>query len=281
MQRYQSHDKAIGITERCNKMNVPILELGEVWSSPDWCIDSHTNDGDEIYLQTRGSSQWQVGRKNYTVCEGGYYFIPQGQRHRIEKFTGHNIHFFYVVLKPGFLKNLGLSKAESAWPDQSMFSAEGLAMRPSFEGLIREITTETAWQANALRAHLITLCVELIRLQRFSCSKHGKPKVHRAAHRARELIEAKPGIDWTIDSLSSVVCLSEGHLLQVFRESFGMTPRQFLIQQRVLRAQYLLHHSNRSITDIAIELGFSSSQHLATCFKKHTGHTPTYYRKTA
>ena len=75
--------------------------------------------------------------------------------------------------------------------------------------------------------------------------------------------------------------VSVSHLITLFRKSTGETPHQFLLARRIERAEALLRSSDRSITDIAMDLGFSSSQHFATAFKKKKGVTARDVRRLA
>ena len=55
------------------------------------------------------------------------------------------------------------------------------------------------------------------------------------------------------------------------------TPRQYLLNQRIQRATYLLINTTLSITDIAGECGFSNLYHFCRTFKQRTGLTPSEY----
>ena len=65
--------------------------------------------------------------------------------------------------------------------------------------------------------------------------------------------------------------LSPNHLAQLFTDEVGVSPRQFLLRERVRRAKELLQGSDAAITSIALDLGFSSSQHFAKMFKRSRG----------
>ncbi|MCB0034122.1 MAG: helix-turn-helix transcriptional regulator [Anaerolineales bacterium] len=84
----------------------------------------------------------------------------------------------------------------------------------------------------------------------------------------------------TIDDLCHYSHLSRSRIFQLFDEYVGQSPVSHIMSLRIKRAQALLHQTDQSITDIAYELGFSSSQHFATAFKRHTGISPSAYRKT-
>jgi AraC-like DNA-binding protein len=66
-----------------------------------------------------------------------------------------------------------------------------------------------------------------------------------------------------------------------FKKETGLTPADCLRRLRCEQAGVLLGKTGKSITTIAFELGFSSSQYFASTFRKYTGMTPGQYRKKA
>jgi AraC-like DNA-binding protein len=58
----------------------------------------------------------------------------------------------------------------------------------------------------------------------------------------------------------------------------GMPPTQYLNGYRVEKAQTLLKNTDRSITDIALAVGFDDASYFARIFKKQTGMTPREYK---
>ncbi|MEM6404386.1 MAG: AraC family transcriptional regulator [Cyanobacteria bacterium P01_D01_bin.116] len=78
--------------------------------------------------------------------------------------------------------------------------------------------------------------------------------------------------------LAQLLDMSEFHFGRLFKQSIGMTPHQYLSQQRVERAKELLKKTDRLIIDIALECGFSSHSHLSKQFRQITGITPKAYR---
>jgi AraC family transcriptional regulator len=60
----------------------------------------------------------------------------------------------------------------------------------------------------------------------------------------------------------------------------GLTPHQYLLQQRVVRAKQLLAGSPRSFSEIAAACGFQDGSQFSTVFRKYTGNTPTAYRQS-
>jgi AraC family transcriptional regulator len=71
------------------------------------------------------------------------------------------------------------------------------------------------------------------------------------------------------------------NLLVAFRLSFGTTPAQYVLAERLRRVRWLLHHTPLSIAAIAAETGFSSQSHLCIQFKLKEKVTPMQYRRAS
>lgn len=70
-----------------------------------------------------------------------------------------------------------------------------------------------------------------------------------------------------------------GHLSSIFSEREGLTIEQFIILQKIEKVKELLVYDELNLNEIADELGYSSSAHLSSQFKKVTGLTPTFYKQ--
>ena len=67
-------------------------------------------------------------------------------------------------------------------------------------------------------------------------------------------------------------------LSRLFSETEGITIEQYIINQKIERVKELMIYDERSLSQIAFDLGYSSVAHLSTQFKKITGMTPTYFK---
>ena len=84
--------------------------------------------------------------------------------------------------------------------------------------------------------------------------------------------------DIKLADLATLLNISESHFSHQFKQAIGMTPHQYLLQQRIERAKQLLKEGDRSIMDIAFLCGFNSHSHLSKQFRQLTGMTPKAYR---
>lgn len=83
----------------------------------------------------------------------------------------------------------------------------------------------------------------------------------------------------SVDDMARFANLSPSQLSRVFKKETGTTPAEFLTGLRVQKAKKLLLNPRFSVTEVALNCGFSSSAYFATCFAGRTGLTPTEYRK--
>ncbi len=84
---------------------------------------------------------------------------------------------------------------------------------------------------------------------------------------------------WTVEEMAALVGLGTTLFNEKVKSYSGFSPLSYLINIRISEAIKLLKQPSISLTDIALDTGFYSSQHFSTTFKKLTGYTPSQFRK--
>ncbi|MGB7085066.1 MAG: AraC family transcriptional regulator [Phormidesmis sp.] len=102
--------------------------------------------------------------------------------------------------------------------------------------------------------------------------------------RVVDYMKANLAQDLSILDFASLIGMSESHFSRSFKQSVGIAPYQYLLQQRVERAKQLLKQQALkrqalSISDIALDCGFANQTHLTKVFRQMTGTTPKAYQK--
>ena len=103
----------------------------------------------------------------------------------------------------------------------------------------------------------------------------------------RRLLRARDAMDRAYDrpldvrALARVALMSESHFSRSFREAFGEPPHRYLQRRRVERAMALLRETDRSVTEICFDVGFSSLGTFSRTFRGVVGESPTEYRRHA
>ena len=100
----------------------------------------------------------------------------------------------------------------------------------------------------------------------------------------RRLLRARDAMDRAypevldVPALAAIAVMSEAHFIRSFRAAFGETPHRYLQRRRVERAMYLLRRTDRSVTDICLDVGFASLGTFSRTFRVVVGQTPSEYR---
>jgi AraC family transcriptional regulator len=94
-----------------------------------------------------------------------------------------------------------------------------------------------------------------------------------------DYIKANLTDDISILDLAKLTHMSESHFSRSFKQSVGIAPYQYLMQQRVERAKELLKQRSIVISTIALDCGFANQTHLTKVFRQMTGMTPKAYQK--
>jgi len=97
---------------------------------------------------------------------------------------------------------------------------------------------------------------------------------------AQEILQRTAVDDLSIEMVASQLQVSSVWLSKKFRQELGESPAKWARSQRVSKAKRLLVLDQLTIGEIAIDLGFSSSQYFSTVFRQETGLTPSEYRRS-
>jgi transcriptional regulator GlxA family with amidase domain len=101
----------------------------------------------------------------------------------------------------------------------------------------------------------------------------------------RRLLRARDAMDRTyaepldVAALARIAYVSEAHFIRTFRATFGETPHRYLQRRRVERSMFLLRETDRSVTEICLDVGFSSLGTFSRTFREILGESPSDYRR--
>ncbi len=101
---------------------------------------------------------------------------------------------------------------------------------------------------------------------------------NRRMLRARDAIDRDYAQPLDVPTLARIAYVSEAHFIRVFRSTFGETPHRYLQRRRVERAMFLLRETDRSVTEICLDVGFTSLGTFSRTFADIVGEPPTTYR---
>ncbi|WP_294506576.1 AraC family transcriptional regulator [uncultured Victivallis sp.] len=146
-------------------------------------------------------------------------------------------------------------------------------LRPSFEAMM-----ELGYATPAVHRRAAVIFHQFVE----SCSEILHERTLSARPEALELkktIDGSIGKRFRLNAFSRQVGYSPAHLIRRFREAFGCSPYEYLMQRRIETARQLLSFSRKSVKEIAEMLGFADQYSFSGSFKARTGVSPSHYRR--
>lgn len=118
---------------------------------------------------------------------------------------------------------------------------------------------------------------------------HFKPKVNpvtvlsffelrRRLEGARSYMDSAYQRPLDLDQIARQACFSRFHFIRLFRQAYGCTPHQYLVQQRIAQAKVLLAANQLSITEVCLAVGFQSLGSFSLLFRRQVGLSPSDFR---
>jgi AraC-like DNA-binding protein len=101
---------------------------------------------------------------------------------------------------------------------------------------------------------------------------------NRRMLRARDAMDRVYAQPLDVAAVARIAHVSPDHFIRVFRATFGETPHRYLQRRRLERAMYLLRTTRRSVTDICLDVGFTSLGTFSRTFSAVVGESPSAYR---
>ncbi len=99
--------------------------------------------------------------------------------------------------------------------------------------------------------------------------------------RARDAMDLSYATPLDIPRLARIAHVSEAHFIRTFRATFGETPHRYLQRRRVERAMFMLAETKRDVTEICLEVGFTSLGTFSRTFREIVGESPRAFRSHA
>jgi AraC-like DNA-binding protein/quercetin dioxygenase-like cupin family protein len=246
----------------------------------------------ELVVVLSGRGTHFTENESWPIAAGDAFVIAHGGGHGYRDV--HDLHLVNVLYLaervalpeaelrqlPGYHLLYGVEPAlrrEHRFRGRLRLGARDLA---AVSAILDELEAELTRRQHGFRAMASALLVRLVcRLARSESSSRTVEGM--SAQRLADLIafvEAHHTQTLNLRGLAARAHLPVNTLLRHFRSATGTTPIDYAIHRRIESARELLRHSDRSVTDIALAVGFSDSNYFARRFRADTGMTPSAYR---
>ena len=159
------------------------------------------------------------------------------------------------------------------------FGSENDRVRNLIKDMYGELRKKSSNYELIVKGYFYILLTMLLR------AKKANVEVKKSEHNAKaklnlvkDYIDSHYMEDFNLDELAKMFNISKYYFVRIFKKEFSKGPMAYLEEVRVRVAKNLLASTENRITDIALNLGFSSSSYFSQRFKILTGITPYDYR---
>jgi len=244
-------------------------------------LPDHTHSGCiEICYLAHGRQCFRVANKNFWLTGGQVFITRPGEVHSTGDEPMEKSELYWVILDvepaAGFL---GLAQDIGARVLRDLLSISERCFRVDIgaTAILADIESRLRRrEADALALH--TLLCRFLEMTIVGGRRYTETDPPRFAPVVAYIDEH---LDRTlrVADLAQVAGLSESRFKFAFKRAFGVSPAEYVTRERIEQAKYRLRVSDKSITDIAIDLGFSTPQYFSYVFRRFTGDSPKVFRK--
>ncbi len=267
----------------------------------DWGLASHCNEGIELTFLETGRMPFTVHDKLYMLRPGKMTITRPWQPHALGNPHVEPGRLYWLIL------DVGVRQPHQPWQWPKWFVPTSSDLQ-KFTRLLRENETPV-WNADAsiqsvfrqigqliqgpkssLRIWRLTVLINELFLSLFEILDRKKIILEPDLTTTQRTVEmflqelARPSMlqeEWTIEKMARQCHVGVTQFTHLCRKLTNLTPGQYLNYQRIEMAANLLRSQpRRSITEIAFDCGFNSSQYFATLFARIKGDSPCRFRKT-
>lgn len=276
-------------------IGLPLVEsVGAIHGLSASRITWHAHRRFELLFVLEGATVYEfAGGRTVELAGGHVLVVPPGLPHRGLRDVRMPAALVGIVFDPrraAARRTTPFTARDLAWLARRFDAREpsvrrmGADLRRLASSLARQAaafaggeTADRAVAAAALRLAACAAILEAARQPEAPRTAHPQRAVEAAmAHMRAHFHEALP-----MAELARRAGCGRARLFQVFKAETGMTPNDCLQRLRVEKAQAWLADPSRTVTRIAFDAGFASSQYFSHVFRKYTGMTPTAFRRRA
>ncbi len=226
----------------------------------------------EIELAVEDGGCSYIGSRKFQISKGCVICAKPGQvRHTDLPYKCYYIHV--IIEDEALLSTL------NTLPD-FYTPSDPAKLEKAFRDLIAEHTFPDRNLGISVEIKLLEILSMLIKDARMN--PQNAAQQHRNAEflrQALDFIDKNYTRSITLDDIAAHVHLSKIYFHNLFAAATGQTPHNYLLSKRISAVKFLLTTTDRPLSEIALESGFSSQSYMAYVFKRETSYTPMQFKK--
>lgn len=269
------------LTQMLGKMTFQIHNFGK-WTSKQDTRASYISNDIEIVCYRVGGSTTIIGNKKYVCHPGSFLILEPFQLNTSinEGYDQYAYYYFHFDIEPAYLKHQFLSLLTKH--GHLIEADEMIDYTEMLDRLYLEAQRKEIGYSSIITSALIRLLVQIMRAQ-FKRSQDSHIEIIdspyiQLVNDAIIYIQDHLFEPIRLTTMSQSLGVSTSVLYKAFTSVLNIPPASYIHQQKIRHAQksFLL---NKSVTEVAQELGYSSAYHLSKAFKQIVGMSPREYKK--
>ncbi len=255
----------------CGHLPFRVLMSGISYCDGSYVIRRNTSPLTCIEYVIQGEGTVHEDGRSFTARAGDIYILHEGRNH-----------YYYSDDKNPWIKiwmNLSGSAVEhllSAYGLQMVNQISGLNLEEDFKAFYTmasecHVANEVS-EKGAILFHQILQKIATYRAEETDPYTENARKI-------KEIIDTAENFEVSLDDIANTLHFTKTHLIRTFRQSYRMTPYEYILAQKLRLATDLLTNTNLPISEIAVYLNFCDSHYFSTFFRSRTGISPREYRK--
>jgi AraC-like DNA-binding protein len=255
----------------------------------------HTHqDFTELVIVMDGTAAHVVGKEVYPISKGDVFVIGGNTVHEFK--NSHEFIPCNIMFKPEFFFDGTYQLKESAGFHALFYLEPYMTKEYVFQNrlklnfeeyqeivyLLEKLMREYKERQDGWKEMISSCFMELVILlsRKYQMPNRSENSRVLFVANAGSYIEKNFRKEITIKEMAEIACLSERHFTRIFRETYKITPMQYVIQLRLLYAASLLKNTTDTISEIAAISGFTDSNYFARRFRSYVQMSPGEYRRT-
>lgn len=247
-----------------------------------------------LYLKDAKCGNIRYGRQTYDYQEGSVIGFAPGQIANVDMEKGMKPSGMGILFHPDLIRGTSLGKEIKRYSFFSYESNEALHLSEQERKIIldsfEKVQMELEHAIDKHSKHLISKNIELLLdyCMRFydrqfsTRSEANKDVLIQFEHLLDEYLQSdlmrEQGVP-TVRYFADKICLSPNYFGDLIKKETGKTAQEYIQNKVINLAKEWILGTNKTVSQIAFELGFQYSQHFNRIFKKNVGYTPNEYRK--
>ncbi len=236
----------------------------------------------ELIYNIGGVSHITIGQSRYELHAGDFILIPPFVPHKIgtSPQTPHNNYWIHFNTSLSPASEQLFKSIYEQWGSHSHHFGVTREMLALYASIQKENQNKQPGYFAAMSLSLKRIFLELLR--------HSGLTFARSADNSSEdflFLQILHYISIHLCGITHTRAIAEAHhislsyLNKLFHKHTGTSPSKFVMQQKLQRAEQLLHSTNETVQSIAEQLNFSSGYHFSNTFKQYYGVSPLHYRQ--